>query len=74
MRLQRPFAAPVAETRKRLNDPAVKWDTFLAGRNLLILLEDEKLSAADTAQEFAVAVWELVDFVRRHAAMAEVIH
>src|SRR3989441_5196956 len=37
----------VAETRKRLSDPAVKWDTFLAGRNLLILLEDEKLPAAD---------------------------
>ena len=38
----------VAETRKQLSDPAVKWDTFLAGRNLLILLEDEKLPAADT--------------------------
>src|SRR6266704_817999 len=37
----------VAETRKRLSDPAVKWDTFLAGRNLLILLEDEKLHSAD---------------------------
>ena len=33
----------VAETRKRLSDSAVKWDTFLAARNLHVLLDDEKL-------------------------------
>jgi hypothetical protein len=38
----------VAEARKRLSDSIVKWDTFLAGRNLHILLEDEKLPGVDT--------------------------
>jgi hypothetical protein len=42
----------VAETRKRLSDPAVKWDTFLAGRNLLILLARVSgLSSVGTPQE-----------------------
>ena len=53
----------VAETRKRLSDPAVKWDTFLAGRNLLILLEDEKLPAADAVNRalrpFFPPLWRL---------------
>jgi len=53
----------VAETRKRLSDPAVRWDTFLAGRNLLILLEDEKLPAADTVNRalrpFFPVLWGL---------------
>jgi hypothetical protein len=53
----------VAETRKRLSDPAVKWDTFLAGRNLLILLEDEKLPAADVVNRalrpFFPVLWRL---------------
>src|SRR5271165_4476692 len=53
----------VAETRKRLSDPAVKWDTFLAGRNLLILLEDEKLPAADAVNRalrpFFPVLWRL---------------
>jgi hypothetical protein len=53
----------VAETRKRLSDPAVKWDTFLAGRNLLILLEDEKLPAADAVNRalrpFFPVMWRL---------------
>jgi hypothetical protein len=53
----------VAETRKRLSDPAVKWDTFLAGRNLLILLEDEKLLAADAVNRalrpFFPVLWRL---------------
>jgi hypothetical protein len=53
----------VAETRKRLSDPAVKWNTFLAGRNLLILLEDEKLPAADAVNRalrpFFPVLWRL---------------
>ncbi|MGH9688859.1 MAG: hypothetical protein ACRD5K_17395, partial [Candidatus Acidiferrales bacterium] len=53
----------VAETRKRLSDPTVKWDTFLAGRNLLILLEDEKLPAADVVNRalrpFFPVLWRL---------------
>jgi hypothetical protein len=53
----------VAETRKRLSDPAVKLDTFLAGRNLLILLEDEKLPAADAVNRalrpFFPPLWRL---------------
>jgi hypothetical protein len=50
----------VAETRKRLSDPAVKWDTFLAGRNLLILLEDEKLPAADTVNRALRPFWPVL--------------
>ena len=50
----------VAETRKRLSDPAVKWDTFLAGRNLLILLEDEKLPAADTVSRALRPFWPVL--------------
>lgn len=53
----------VAETRKRLSEPAVKLDTFLAGRNLLILLEDEKLPAADAVnhalRSFFPVLWRL---------------
>ena len=53
----------VAETRKRLSDSAVKSDTFLAGRNLLILLEDEKLPAADAVNRalrpFFPVLWRL---------------
>jgi len=63
----------VAETRKRLSDPAVKWDTFLAGRNLLILLEDEKLPAADAVNRalrpFFPVLWRLA--ARGHYCLTE---
>ncbi|MGB2592181.1 MAG: hypothetical protein WBG02_07145 [Candidatus Acidiferrum sp.] len=53
----------VAETRKRISDPAVRWDTFLAGRNLLILLEDEKFRAADAVNRalrpFFPVLWRM---------------
>lgn len=53
----------VAETRKRLNDSSAKWDTFLAGRNLHILLEDEKLPGADSLNRalrpFFPILWRL---------------
>ncbi len=50
----------VAETRKRLSDPAVKWDTFLAGRNLHILLEDEKLPGVDTINRALRPFWPVL--------------
>lgn len=53
----------VFETRKRLSDSAAKWDTFLAARNLHILLEDEKLPGADSLNRalraFFPALWRL---------------
>ena len=53
----------VAETRKRLSDSAAKLDTFLAGRNLHILLEDEKLPGADllnrALRSFFPLLWRL---------------
>ena len=53
----------VVETRKRLSDSAAKGDTFLAGRNLHILLEDEKLPGVDTLNHtlrpFFSALWRL---------------
>ncbi len=50
----------VAETRKRLSDPEAKWDTFLAGRNLHILLEDEKLPGADTVNRALRPFWPVL--------------
>jgi hypothetical protein len=53
----------VAEARKRLSYSAVKWDTFLVGRNLHILLEDEKLPGVDTLNRalrpFFPVLWRL---------------
>jgi hypothetical protein len=53
----------VAETRKRLSDPEVKVESFFAARNLHILLEDEKLPAADTVSRalrpFWLVLWRL---------------
>jgi hypothetical protein len=53
----------VAETRKRLGDSAAKWDTFLVGRNLHILLEDEQLPGVDTLNRtlrpFFPVLWRL---------------
>lgn len=50
----------VTETRKRLSDSAVKWDTFLAARNLHILLEDEKLPATDTVNRVLRPFWPVL--------------
>ncbi|HEV2222220.1 MAG TPA: hypothetical protein VGR84_04375 [Candidatus Acidoferrales bacterium] len=37
----------VLETRKHLSDPATKSEPLLAGRNLYVLLDEEKLSGAE---------------------------
>jgi len=50
----------VAETRKRLSDPAVKVESFFAARNLHILLEDEKLPAADTVSQALRPFWPVL--------------
>jgi hypothetical protein len=49
----------VAETRKRLSDPAVKVESFFAARNLHILLEDEKLPA-DTVSRALRPFWPVL--------------
>jgi len=63
----------VAETRKRLSDSATKWDTFLVGRNLHILLEDEKLPGVDilnrTLRPFFPVLWRLA--ARGHYCLTE---
>jgi hypothetical protein len=50
----------VAETRKRLSDPAVKVESFFAARNLHILLEDEKLPAVDTVSRALRPFWPVL--------------
>ena len=50
----------VAETRKRLSDPAVKVESFFAARNLHILLEDEKPPAADTVSRALRPFWPVL--------------
>jgi len=63
----------VAETRKRLSDSAAKWDTFLAGRNLHILLDDEELPGADllnrSLRPFFQLLWRLA--ARGHYCLIE---
>jgi hypothetical protein len=50
----------VAEARKRLSDPEVKVESFFAARNLHILLEDEKLPAADTVSRALRPFWPVL--------------
>ena len=50
----------VAETRKRLSDSAVKWDTFLAARNLHVLLDDEKLPGVDAVNRALRPYWPVL--------------
>jgi hypothetical protein len=47
----------VMDTRKRLGEPAIKLEPLLAGRNLLALLEDEKLSGADALDRALRPFW-----------------
>ena len=53
----------VVETRKRLGEATTKSEPLLAGRNLLVLLEDEKLSGADAVdgalRPFWAGLWRL---------------
>ncbi len=50
----------VAETRKRLSDSPVKWNTFLVARNLLVLLDDEKLPGADALNRALRPFWPVL--------------
>ena len=47
----------VAETRERLSEVGTKLEPLLAGRNLLVLLEDEKLSGADAVDRALRPFW-----------------
>jgi hypothetical protein len=47
----------VTETRKRLSEVATRLEPLLAGRNLLALLEDEKLSGADAVDRALCPFW-----------------
>ena len=47
----------VAETRKQLREAGTKLEPLLAGRNLLVLLEDEKLSGADALDRALRPFW-----------------
>jgi hypothetical protein len=47
----------IAETRKRLSEVGTKLEPLLAGRNLLVLLEDEKLSGADAVDRALRPFW-----------------
>lgn len=47
----------VSETRKRLSDATTRSQALLAGRNLLVLLEDEKLSGADAVDRALRPFW-----------------
>jgi hypothetical protein len=47
----------VMETRKRLSERATNFEPLLAGRNLLALLEDEKLSGADAVDRALRPFW-----------------
>ena len=60
----------VAETRKRLSDSPVKWNTFLVARNLLVLLDDEKLPGADGLNRALRPFWPVCGDSRRAAITA----
>lgn len=53
----------VLETRKRLSDPATKAEPLLAGRNLYVILDEEKLSGAEALDRalrpFFTVLWRL---------------
>ena len=53
----------VLETHKRLSDPAMKAEPLLAGRNLYVILDEEKLSGAEALDRalrpFFPALWRL---------------
>jgi hypothetical protein len=50
----------VAETVRRLNNPATKWTPMLAARNLYVLLEEEKLSGATTVDKALAPYWPVL--------------
>lgn len=50
----------VAETARRLANPATKWTPELAARNLYALLDDEKLSGAAALNEALAPYWPVL--------------
>jgi hypothetical protein len=50
----------VLETRKRLGDPATKWEPLLAARNLYVILEEEKLSGAEALDRALRPFWPIL--------------
>lgn len=50
----------VLETRKRLSDPATKWEPLLAARNLYVILEEEKLSGAEALDRVLRPCWPIL--------------
>lgn len=50
----------VAETRRRVNDLAGKYEPLLAGRNLYVLLEEEKLTGADALDRALRPYWSVL--------------
>ncbi len=53
----------VKETRRRVSDPTTTWQPILAGRNLYVLLDEEKLPGAEditrALRPFWSALWRL---------------
>jgi hypothetical protein len=47
----------VQETRRRMSEPATKYAPLLVGRNVYALLEEEKLSGADTLNRALRPYW-----------------
>lgn len=50
----------VLETRKRLSDPAAKWEALLAARNLYVILEEEKLAGAEALDHALRPFWPIL--------------
>ncbi len=50
----------VAETVRRLSNPATKWTPDLAARNLYVLLDDEKLPGAAALNEALSPYWPVL--------------
>ncbi len=50
----------VAETVRRLSNPATKWTPMLAARNLYVLLDDEKLAGAAALNEALAPHWPVL--------------
>ena len=50
----------VAETARRLSNPAAKWTPDLAARNLYALLDDEKLAGAAALNEALSPYWPVL--------------
>jgi hypothetical protein len=47
----------VQETRRRMGEPATRFAPLLVGRNVYVLLEEEKLSGADTLNRALRPYW-----------------